>query len=235
MTSQAFRKGKQGFTQDGWVWLQGNASDMGARPILIDMNDAGPAAGAYVLSGATNVADPVFTTAAAHGLAVGDMVTIWGMTGATALNNTVNNPRWVVDAVPSSTTFTVNDEAGNNPGAPGAVGSGGFLMNLSKSFLSEVAGVAGCIISRGNLLTAKASTNGVLSAANGLFPSVAAGADPAEAILLVRARALHTDASDLADNAQRLIHFIHEGTGFPFSGQGNNVDLIWASQGIVEI
>lgn len=210
---------------------------MGVKPYLIDMNDAGPASGAYVITGTTNVADPVFTTSAAHGLAVGDRITVFGIAGATALNNTATNPFWVVDATPTTTTFTVNDVNGANPGAPGAAGTGGFLMNLSKQFLSEVAGAAGAIISRGNLMTGKTSVNGILDASDmtPAFPSVTAGADPAEAIILARARALHGDASDLADTAVRLIHFIHEGTGFPYSGAGNNVDVTFAAAGIVEL
>jgi hypothetical protein len=69
--------------------------------------------------------------------------------------------------------------------------------------------------------------NGVLDAADGLLPSVTAGADPAEVLVIARARALHGDGSDLADGSIRNIFFIHEGTGFPYSGAGNNVDIVW--------
>lgn len=235
MTSQPYRKGKELFTAEQKVWNQGQPGDIGVRPYLLDLNDAGPVAGAYTITGVTNVVDPVVTTGGNHGHAVGDRITMHGIGGSTGLNNTPAIPYWVVAATPAANTFQVDDPDGAAPAAPGAYTSGGFLMNLSKQFLSEVAGLAGAIISRGDLLIGKVSTNGVFDASDGLFPSVTSGADPAEAIVLAMARTLHGDAGDLADTAVRLIHYIHEGTGFPYSGAGNNVDLIFAAAGIFEI
>jgi len=51
-----------------------------------------------------NGANPLFTSAAAHGLVVGQLITITGMTGA---GSTDANDSWTVATVPSTTTFTV--------------------------------------------------------------------------------------------------------------------------------
>jgi hypothetical protein len=82
-----------------------------------------------------NGVDPiVITTTAAHGLSVGQNVTIFGVGGNTAANGT-----FAVASVPSSTTFTV-DETGN-----GAYTSGGswqttglYKVALSGSVLNSL-------------------------------------------------------------------------------------------------
>lgn len=59
------------------------------------------AGSALTLTAITNVTTAICTTSAAHGLAVGDVVTIAGVTP------TGYNGKWVVSTVPSATTFGI--------------------------------------------------------------------------------------------------------------------------------
>lgn len=71
---------------------------------------SGPAGGSSVnLTAITNANPGVFTTSAAHGLSVGNAVTFQGVQGMTQLNG--NN--YVINTVPTTTTFTIADTAGN--------------------------------------------------------------------------------------------------------------------------
>ena len=69
-----------------------------------------PAQGASVVITAITKANPgVFTTAVAHGFTVGRSVYINGVVGMTELNNNY----YVIKTVPTTTTFTLEDSAGN--------------------------------------------------------------------------------------------------------------------------
>lgn len=86
------------------------------------------------ITGVTNVASAVVTTSGAHGLGVGDKVTIAGVVGATGVNGT-----WVVSAVGSTTTFTVAVGA-----APGAYSSGGTVSAVATA-AAQTYPVANCM------------------------------------------------------------------------------------------
>ena len=73
------------------------------------------------ISGVTNTVDPTITTATADGLTVGEKVTIAGVVGATGVNGT-----FVVQSVPTLTTFTITTAA-----APGVYTSGGTASGIS--------------------------------------------------------------------------------------------------------
>lgn len=75
------------------------------------------------VTGVTNAASAVVTTSGAHGLGVGDKVTIASVVGATGVNGT-----WVISAVGSTTTFTVPVGA-----APGAYTSGGTVTAIASA------------------------------------------------------------------------------------------------------
>lgn len=77
-----------------------------------------PAVGGGV-TGVTNVTNPTITTSTAHGLAVGQIVQIAAVGGATGVNGT-----WKVATVPTSTTFTIT------AAAPGVYTSGGAVNLL---------------------------------------------------------------------------------------------------------
>lgn len=76
-------------------------------------------------------ASGVFTASAAHGLQVGDTVTVASVASGTSANGT-----WVVATVPSPTTFTVSGAT-----AAGA-GSGGTVARLSTSWSTAIFGVS---------------------------------------------------------------------------------------------
>lgn len=87
----------------------------------------------HAISNVTNASDAVFTTATAHGLAVGDTITISGVvgdgTGDDALETAVNLTH-TVGSVPTTTTFTV----GVNTSANDAYDSGGTVATGLYSF-----------------------------------------------------------------------------------------------------
>lgn len=185
---------------------------------LIDLDQAGPAAGAWVITAVTNAVNPTITTQVAHGLVVGDRVAISGVVGAVGVNGNFD-----VLAVPTSTTFTVT------AAAPGAYTSGGRLMNLSKTFVSEISVVAAARVAVSAALTGASGANGVFDANDTQFPSVpalAVGNNQAEGVVIA-AVAPTTGAADDALSAQRLIHWMDSGSGFPITPNGNNIDLIW--------
>lgn len=202
-----FEKGREGF---GAAEIDWDANKI--KAILVDMNDAGPALGAWVVTGVTNVANPTITTSAAHGLAVGNVVAIFNVGGAAGVNG-----NFTVATVPTATTFTIT------AAAPGVYTSGGFVANLSLTFLSEFVPVAGRVATSGALAT-KTNVGGVLDAADVTLASVTG--DPCEAIILVRAAAADADV-DLADTAQRLIAFIDNGAGLPVTPSGSNITIAW--------
>ena len=202
-----FEKGREGFGAADIDW---DANKI--KAVLVDMNDAGPALGAWVVTGVSNVANPTITTSAAHGLAVGNVVAIFSGGGAAGVKG-----NWVVASVPTGTTFTIA------AAAPGVYTSGGFIANLSLTFLSEFV-PAGGRIATSAALASKTNSGGVLDAADVVFASVTG--DPSEAIIIVRAAAADADA-DLADTAQRLIAFFHDGAGLPVTPGGSNINITW--------
>ena len=77
---------------------------------ILVYNSAPATAG--TLSGVTAANPAVFTTVAAHGLVVGDVITISGVVGMVAPSSAVANvlnDSWVVATTPLSTTFTVTN------------------------------------------------------------------------------------------------------------------------------
>lgn len=89
-------------------------------------------AGAALTTNAITNADPaVVTVTTAHSLAVGDVVTLAGVTAATT---DLNNP-WVVETVPSTTTFGITLGV-----APGAVSDAAGTATPARS-LGKVTGL----------------------------------------------------------------------------------------------
>jgi hypothetical protein len=87
-----------------------------------------------VITGATFASPITFTTSAAHGLSVGQVVTISGVGGNTAANGT-----FAVASVPSNNTFTVT-QAGNGNYTSGGVfrTTGLYRATMSGSVLSSL-------------------------------------------------------------------------------------------------
>lgn len=100
-------------------------------------------AGAALTTNAITNADPaVVTVTTAHGLAVGDVVTLAGVTAATTdLNNS-----WVVESTPSSTTFGITLGV-----APGAVSDANGTATPARSLCA----VTGMRLGTGTTAVAK--------------------------------------------------------------------------------
>jgi len=196
------------------------------KTLLCDADQAfhtGGAAGGYRITGVTNAANPTLTTAAAHGLAVNDVITISGVGGATGVNNSAATPTWIVASTPTSNTFTITTSA------PGAYTSGGYLYRVSDTFLSD-SFPAASQIARSAAMTSITNTNGVAGAANIAYASVGAitGQANGTAEWIVVAQTNIISGVDLADTAARIIYFIDTGTGLPVTPNGGAININWS-------
>src|SRR5581483_3682463 len=91
------------------------------------------------ISSSTSATPIVVTTASAHGLAVGDTVTI-----VNHATNTNANGTWVVTVVGSSTTFTINAAGNGTGGATGTVTkqpTDTDISNQVSAVWNDIAGV----------------------------------------------------------------------------------------------
>lgn len=223
-----FTKANEQFLQAGINLLTNKL-----KPVLVDMNDAGPASGAWVITGVTNVTNPVLATSAAHGLAVNDRVEIFLVTGATGVNGA-----WRVLSVPDTTHFSIARSA------PGAYVSGGFVASLEKEFLSDFALAAnnGQIntVSTTPFITSPTVTKGVFDAADmtGANKVPTGDADQIEVVTIVKT-ADTTGGSDVADTAKRMIYLatpIGQGaSGLPLTPTSGGVELLWNALGIFSL
>jgi len=103
------------------------------------------------ITGVTNAASAVVTTSGAHGLGVGDKVTIASVVGATGVNGT-----WVISAVGSTTTFTVPVGA-----APGAYSSGGTVTAIASAAAQTYPVAVGMRLGTGTTAPNKATPAGM--------------------------------------------------------------------------
>lgn len=221
-----FDKGLEGFAGAGSLgkisWDENKI-----KIILVDMDDAGPSAGAFRITGCTySTLTVTVTTQAAHGMTTGDRFEIWGVGGITNVTG-----EFVVASAPTTTTFTF--VATVQP--TGTYTSGGYIADLSLTYLSQFV-VSGGRIATSGALTAKSVTNGYLDANDVVYSAVTG--DPVEAWVAVRAAAQDADA-DLADTAQRLILLQSPAspglTGLPQTPSAGNINLTFASQGVARI
>lgn len=215
MANAVFPKGME------WLGGAGDWFNNKIKAILVDMNDAGPSAGAWVISNVTNADPTTVTIGSTTGMTAGDWVAVFGVGGATGVNGI-----WQVNTVPNSTTFTID-----LPSAPGAYTSGGFVANLSKQFLSDFVASGGRVATSA-ALTGKTMTNGVFDANDISWPGVAG--DATEAILIIHA-ADTEGGGDLADTAQRLLSFHASVTGLPLAANPGTVNWTIPANGLFSI
>lgn len=161
---------------------------------LVDMENAGPVAGAWQITGVSQNPIPTITTAAPHGLSQGNWIEIFNVSGAALVNGL-----WIVQSVPGPTSFTVNVGT-----TPANYTTGGYVWDLrDRPYLSDVLPVAAARLARTDIPTvgrhASDSYAGIPA-----FDFVGAPAIRAEAILFVRSANLATDP-DLPENQQRQI------------------------------
>lgn len=97
---------------------------------------------------AFNAGTQTFTTSAAHGLSVGDLVGIAGITGTVGSDSTygVNGRVWAVATVPSTTTFTL---FGSNLGSL-AYSSGGTVFRIPNTRATALTRQNGILVKSGD-------------------------------------------------------------------------------------
>jgi hypothetical protein len=108
------------------------------------------------LSGISQANPGVFTTTGAHGLTVGQLVTISGVVGMTQ----VNGNTYVVNTTPLSTTFTVTFQGSAlNTTSYTAYTSGGTVTGAATGVAEEIT-TAGALTLTGGVLTGTGATTG---------------------------------------------------------------------------
>jgi hypothetical protein len=108
------------------------------------------------LSGISQANPGVFTTTGAHGLTVGQLVTISGVVGMTQ----VNGNTYVVNTTPLTTTFTVIFQGSAlNTTSYTAYTSGGTVTGAATGVAEEIT-TAGALTLTGGVLTGTGATTG---------------------------------------------------------------------------
>jgi hypothetical protein len=108
------------------------------------------------LSGISQANPGVFTTTGAHGLTVGQLVTISGVVGMTQ----VNGNTYVVNTTPLSTTFTVIFQGSVlSTASYTAYTSGGTVTGAATGVAEEIT-TAGALTLTGGVLTGTGATTG---------------------------------------------------------------------------
>lgn len=108
------------------------------------------------LSGISQANPGVFTTTGAHGLTVGQLVTISGVVGMTQ----VNGNTYVVNTTPLTTTFTVTFQGSAlNTTSYTAYTSGGTVTGAATGVAEEIT-TAGALTLTGGVLTGTGASTG---------------------------------------------------------------------------
>jgi hypothetical protein len=108
------------------VLVQASATTGVVTTTVANASGAVPGVSNLGIIGATNATPIQITSAAAHGLATGDFVTISGVIGTTAANGT-----WTITNT-GAATFTLNSSAGNGAYVGGGVIEGGDLGEVDR-------------------------------------------------------------------------------------------------------
>lgn len=219
-----FSKGKEGFLAGD---IDADAHHLRAK--LIDVNTAGPTAGAYVVSTATqNGTTVTLTMSQSHGMTTGDKVEVFSVGGIVNANGvqTISGT--------TSTQITYTPVAGT---PSSSYTSGGFALDLSIQFESELNVSGTAIIAEVEIPTSGRSvTNGILDLPDATFTNVTGAS--VEAFVIEKVGTTPTGAQDAA-SARRLILAQTAATsgltGLPVTPNGGNINLTFASQGVGEL
>lgn len=196
---------------------------------LLDVDDLGPSAGAWTVTGATIPSGNTIrlTTGAVNGFSVGDEVEVWGVGGIT-------NSTGIFTVTAKPTTSQLEFTASSTP--TGTYTSGGYVVNLTAyTFLSEInvsgtADIAKVALST----TGRTTNNGYLDAPDGVWSSVTG--DPVEMMAIVYAAATDVSTNDANETVQRLILCQTPATsgltGLPQTPTNGNINLNFSSQGL---
>lgn len=222
-----FAKGRQAFAEGLIFW---NTSRLLAY--LLDVDDLGPADGAWKVTGATYSAPYVtLTTSAAHGVSANQEVEVFSIAGISNTNGVFS----VFDA-PNTTSLRY---------VPAATPTGtytaatGYIVNLtSPTFLSDINGRGTADIAKIALATTgRSTTNGYLDAPDAVWTAVAG--DPVEMMAIVQAATTDVSTNDNTETVQRLILCQTTATpgltGLPQTPTNGNINLNFSAQGLGRI
>lgn len=228
-----FEKGRELILSDGG-WKASVSNGAKYKACAIDMGLAGPAAGSWVVTGATFSGTTVTVTLpSGHGFVTGNAIEVFMVGGLTNVTGV-----WVVSG---TTATTVSFVVTTLP--VGTYTSGGYVANLTTpTFLTDLVTAANIaaspsgVVSRTPAMTGLTATNGVADANDEVFTNVSG--NTIEAIAIVQFASLYASA-DVADTAARLVHLITPATvgtaGLPVTPNTANINLAWSSQGIFKI
>lgn len=186
MSSRLFDWGRDAFLNAVCSWA--NAQ----KAMLCDLTVNGAAT--RVVTAASNANPVVYTTSAAHGYVVGDVVAVGGVVGNLSANQT-----GIIDTVPLTTTFTMKTlEAAHQVAGSGAYVSGGYAVNLTAGkFVSDLnAGREGVDI----VIGGTSSTRGVATSSSFTWLGVPVG-NPIQAVVIYD----NTGGSDAARRVEAFV------------------------------
>lgn len=199
-----YEYGRKGFLDGGIVWSTDNI-----KTVLVDLD-----AYAKLVTAATN-ASPSVVTSTAHGFSNGDIVSIVGSLGNTAIN------AWAVVGGVTTNTFTLTDYVtGAAINGNGAWTSGGYIVKTSGAlFLSDIA--AGARIATSGNLASKTvvdgAIGGVADAADLTFTAVTGAVS--EALVVYK------DTGTASTSA--LIALVVVATNLPVTPNGGDIAVAW--------
>ncbi len=201
-TNKLYEYGRKGFLDGSIDWDTDNI-----KVVLVDLDDY-----AKLITAATN-ASPAVITIAAHGYSNGDIVSIVGALGNTAINGV-----FTVAGV-TTNTFTLTDyDTGAAINGNGAWTSGGYCVKISgATFLSDIPG-GGRVATSGNLASktvVDGAIGGVADSADFTFTAVTG--DPSEAMVSYK------DTGSAATSP--LIELIVSATGLPVIPNGGDINV----------
>lgn len=230
-----FEKGRELILADGG-WKPSGSSGAKYKAVAVDMGLAGPATGAWGVTGATFASTVVtLTLPSGHGFLAGHAIEVFLVGGLTNVNGV-----WTVTSVTATTVvFSVTTTP------TGTYTSGGYVVNLSLAQFVEgatstglfiTANVAAGAVSRSGALSSLTNTNGVADADDAVFTNVSG--NTIEAIAIVQFATTFA-GSDVADTAAKLVHLITPSTsgtvGLPVTPNTANINITWSASGIFKI
>jgi hypothetical protein len=103
----------------------------------------------------------------------------------------------------------------------------GYTFSSSHTYISDITGNGGTLVSTSGALTTVTHSAGVASADNVTFTSVTTGYTITSIIVYMSSAV--TGGADLATSAQRLIAYYDTGTGLPVATNGGNITVNWST------
>lgn len=222
-----FAKGRQAFADKLIDWNNNRL-----LAYLLDVDDLGPADGAWKVNAASYSAPYVtLGTTAAHGVTAGQELEVFSVAGISSVNGIFT----VFDA---PTTTTLRYVPASTPSGTYTAATG-YIVNLtSPTYLSDINGRGTADIAKIALaVTGRNTSNGYLDAPDAVWTGVTG--DPVEMMAVVKAADTDVSTNDNTESVQRLILCMTSATpsltGLPQTPTAGNINLNFNSQGLGRI